>query len=91
LLNTYPQNATNLTSSSNKIYSNIHHHNASRTTSAPMPNNQQQQLMQQPQRNVSTAAHTNGLTKNPVIMRDLDKPSGIGTQVRLQSKSVSFA
>ena len=65
----------------------------SRTTSAPNPQpNQYPQsyqqrpsssLMQQPPQNQSYGS----ATKNPVIMRDLDKPSGIGTQVKI-TKSV---
>ena len=63
--------------------------NNSRTTSAPNPQPQSYQqrpsssLMQQPSQNQSYGL----ATKNPVIMRDLDKPSGIGTQVKI-TKSV---
>ena len=65
----------------------------SRTTSAPMPqqNLYSQGYQQRPSSSTQPVQpQSYGLTKNPVIMRDLDKPSGIGTQVKITKSVRSF-
>jgi hypothetical protein len=49
----------------------------------PQQQQQQQSYQSRPSSSTQPVQQNNGQLKNPIIMRDLDKPSGIGTQVKI--------
>lgn len=97
-LSYYNSNSSNAGGVAGKTYNNSSSNSNAlgRTTnSAPVPSQINSQLYQQQPQGVNRPLSSTGNNmqqnvgvKGPIIMRNLDKPTGIGSQVRIMNNSV---